>query len=83
MSATSIYPVLMSDDVASTAAFYRDTFGFIPTFESDWYVSLRRDAWELAILDRSHDTVPTTHRGSPASGSGTSSSLPPTTSSST
>lgn len=40
----------------------------VSTFESDWYVSLRREAWELAILDPSHDTVPKAHQGAAASG---------------
>ena len=68
MATTGIYPVLMSEDVAGTAAFYRETFGFEPTFTSDWYVSLRRDAWELAVVDAGHPTVPAGHRGSPAAG---------------
>jgi len=33
-------------------------FGFEPTFESDWYVSLRRGEWELAVLAPDHPTVP-------------------------
>lgn len=62
MSLTSLYPVLMTNDVATTAAFYRTHFGFDVTFEADWYVSLRRDRWELAILDASHPTIPGTGR---------------------
>lgn len=58
MSITSFYPVLMVDDVAASADFYRDVLGFRVTFETDWYVSLRCDGGELAILDRTHDTVP-------------------------
>ena len=68
MSPTSIYPVLMTSDVAATAAFYREHFGFEPTFEADWYVSLRREAWELAVLDSSHKTVPEPFRGASAGG---------------
>jgi hypothetical protein len=37
-------------------------FGFETTFESDWYVSLRRDSWELAILDATHTTIPEGHK---------------------
>lgn len=55
---TSAYPVLMTRDVASAAAFYRTYFDFEVTFEADWYVSLIRDRWELAVLDVSHPTVP-------------------------
>lgn len=68
MTLTSVYPVLMSADVIAAARFYREHLGFVPTFESDWYVSLRRDMWELAILDRTHETVPEAYRGRAASG---------------
>lgn len=58
MSITSFYPVLMVEDVAASAAFYRDVLGFRTTFESDWYVSLASEAGELAVLDRTHETIP-------------------------
>lgn len=58
MQITSFYPVLMVDDVAASARFYREALGFDVTFESDWYVSLRFDGGELAILDRTHETIP-------------------------
>jgi uncharacterized glyoxalase superfamily protein PhnB len=58
MSVTSFYPVLMSHDVAAAAHFYREVVGFEATFESDWYLSLRLNAFELAILDYGHATVP-------------------------
>lgn len=66
MSVTSCYPVLMSRDVASTADFYRDLLGFETTFECDWYVSLRLDAFELAILAHDHPTIPEGYRSPPA-----------------
>lgn len=66
MPLTSVYPVLMTHDVPAPAAFYRTHFGFELAFESDWYVSLTRDRWELAILDATHPTIPT--HGRPASG---------------
>ncbi|MGY1846239.1 VOC family protein [Blastococcus sp. SYSU DS1021] len=68
MSVTSVYPVLMSHDVEATAGFFRQHLGFEPTFESDWYVSLRRERWELAVLDPDHPTVPASHRGAAATG---------------
>ncbi|WP_328472276.1 VOC family protein [Actinoplanes sp. NBC_00393] len=68
MALTGSYPVLMTDDVAATAAFYRSHFGFEPTFEADWYVSLRRDQWELAVLDSKHETIPAAYRGPTANG---------------
>jgi catechol 2,3-dioxygenase-like lactoylglutathione lyase family enzyme len=66
MALTSAYPVLMTDDVPTTAAFYRTHFGFEVAFGADWYVSLIRDRWELAVLDASHPTIPV--RARPASG---------------
>lgn len=68
MTLTSSYPVLMSDDVAAAAAFYREVFGFVTTFETDWYVSLRHGTSELALLDPTHPTIPAGYRGSPARG---------------
>lgn len=68
MSATSIYPVLLTTHVETTAEFYREHFGFTVTFDSDWYISLRRDQWELAVLDAGHETVPDRSRGTSASG---------------
>jgi catechol 2,3-dioxygenase-like lactoylglutathione lyase family enzyme len=58
MTVTSFYPVLMSPDVGAAADFYRRTFRFETVFEADWYVSLRRGTFELALLDPSHPTVP-------------------------
>lgn len=66
MQPTSYYPVLMTDDVAGTAAFWRQHFGFVPLFESDWYVHLQLPTDErvnLAILDGSHPTIPAGHGG--------------------
>ncbi|SNT37586.1 VOC family protein [Rhodococcoides kyotonense] len=56
---TSFYPVVMTENVRATASFYIDVLQFETTFDSDWYVSLRRDPnVELAVLDSSHETVP-------------------------
>ena len=65
---SSSYPVLLASDVALAAAFYRTHFGYEITFEADWYVSLRRDQWELAVLDRDHETIPEAYRGVAAAG---------------
>ena len=64
---TSSYPVLMSSDVAATAMWFTKMFGFTPTFESDWYVSLRAEQWELAVLAVGHETIPDGH-SKPAGG---------------
>lgn len=66
MHLKSFYPVLLTGDVATAAAFYVTHFGFAPAFESDWYVSLRHadnPAYELAILRHDHETVPPQGRG--------------------
>jgi len=71
MRTTSYYPVLMTKDVAGTAAFYARHFGFAPVFTADWYVhlqSVQDPQVNLAILDASHDTIPAQGRGRTAAG---------------
>lgn len=66
MKCTQYYPVIMTGDVATTTAFYRDHFRFVPAFESDWYVHLQSSEDEkvnLAILQGDHETVPAQARG--------------------
>lgn len=62
MKIESIYPVLMAENVAELTAFYTHHFGFEPTFESDWYVSLARTdgntRFELGLLRFDHPTIP-------------------------
>ncbi|GAA3406997.1 VOC family protein [Paenibacillus hodogayensis] len=66
MIAKSFYPVILTEQVAASARFYIEHFRFEPVFEADWYVSLRladeQAAFELAILDKSHPTVPGAYR---------------------
>ncbi|KGF70285.1 glyoxalase [Hoeflea sp. BAL378] len=66
MKSTSYYPVIMTRDVAATAAFYERHFDFQPLFSSDWYVHLQSKEDErvnLAILDGRHETIPPQARG--------------------
>ena len=66
MKSTSYYPVLMTDDVAGTAAFYVEHFRFQPMFDSDWYVHLQSSESKrvnLAILQGDHETIPAEGRG--------------------
>jgi uncharacterized glyoxalase superfamily protein PhnB len=66
MKTTSYYPVLMSDDVAATAAFYVEHFHFQALFESDWYVHLQSTedkSVNLGIVQGDHETVPPQGRG--------------------
>ena len=66
MKCTQFYPVIMTDDIAATAAFYKDHFRFRAAFESDWYVHLQSaedEAVNLAVLDGGHETIPAEGRG--------------------
>lgn len=63
MRVTSLYPVLMTDDVAAATAFFTDLLGFSVVFETDWYVSLVSGGQEVAVVDRDHPTIPEGHRG--------------------
>lgn len=66
MKTTQYYPVIQTNDVAGTVAFYQSHFGFSPAFAADWYVHLQSDAdprVNLAILDATHDTIPAPARG--------------------
>ena len=66
MKCSSYYPVIMTDAVAETAAFYTRNFHFQPLFEAEWYVHLQSKEDEhvtLAILDGNHETIPQVARG--------------------
>lgn len=61
MQLSSFYPVLCTERVAETAAFYIEHFGFVRAFEADWYISLRHESapqYELAVVDLTHPSVP-------------------------
>ncbi|MFC4116771.1 VOC family protein [Nonomuraea zeae] len=65
MMLTSFYPVLCTSRLRAARDFYLTWLGFEVTFEADWYVSLRRPgppAYELALLDHRHPTLPEGHR---------------------
>lgn len=66
MKCTQFYPVIMTDKVAETAAFYQTHFRFVPSFESDWYVhlqSMEDEKVNIAILQGDHETIPKSARG--------------------
>jgi len=66
MKTTQYYPVLMADDVAATAEFYKQRLRFAPQFESDWYVHLQStedESVNLAIMKGDHETIPAAARG--------------------
>ncbi|MFC6334804.1 VOC family protein [Paenibacillus septentrionalis] len=62
MKPSSFYPVILTEQVAETAAFYVEHFGFEKVFEAEWYVSLKlihmEQSFELAVLDAAHTTIP-------------------------
>ncbi|HZG17310.1 MAG TPA: VOC family protein [Candidatus Bathyarchaeia archaeon] len=66
MRTMSFYPVILTNQVAATSAFYIEHFGFQKVFEADWYVSLKMSgsstAYELAVLDATHPTIPAAYR---------------------
>lgn len=65
MELTSTYPVICTDRIDETAAFYRDHLDYETTFVADWYVSLRRRQaphQELAVLDYHHESLPAPYR---------------------
>lgn len=62
---TSFYPVLCTERLRESAAFYTSLFGFGTAFENEWYVSLRRTEpphQELALVDAGHPSVPESFR---------------------
>lgn len=61
MKTNQYYPVILSDKVAETTAFYTQHFDFKVLFDSDWYVHLQSTtdaSVNLAILQFDHETVP-------------------------
>jgi catechol 2,3-dioxygenase-like lactoylglutathione lyase family enzyme len=65
MATTGFYPVICTARMAESRDFYTRLFGFVPTFEADWYVSLVRPGpvpFELALVDHTHPTVPAAYR---------------------
>ncbi|QYR21068.1 VOC family protein [Paenibacillus sp. sptzw28] len=66
MKVSSFYPVILTDQVAATATFYTEHFGFEKVFEADWYTSLKKSGtdipFELAVLDAAHPTIPNAYR---------------------
>lgn len=65
MKLKSFYPVIQTAKLEESRDFYVQHFGFEVVFQSDWYVSLKRPgdpAYELALLEPNHPTVPASHR---------------------
>ncbi|MEL6678374.1 MAG: VOC family protein [Pseudomonadota bacterium] len=66
MKCTQYYPVIQTDDVAATKAFYVDNFRFRLSFDADWYCHLQSSedpGVNIAILRGDHETIPAVGRG--------------------
>ena len=66
MILSSFYSVLLTDKVKILSEFYQKYFQMHVTFESDWYVSLRKEgkegSFQLALLKSDHSTIPESFR---------------------
>lgn len=66
MKCSQYYPVIQTDKVAVTTAFYLEHFDFKLAFESDWYCHLQSNSdprINLAVLNGEHETIPPAGRG--------------------
>ena len=66
MQTSQFYPLIQTDDVAGTAAFYMRNFGLKAMFESDWYFHLQnptKPSLNIAVLEANHETIPAPARG--------------------
>lgn len=66
MKCTQYYPVIQTEDVAATKAFFVEHFRFQVSFDADWYCHLqsREDPnVNIAILQGDHETIPEQGRG--------------------
>jgi uncharacterized glyoxalase superfamily protein PhnB len=59
----SSYTVIKTKKIEETSNFYEIFFGFSRSFSSDWYVSLKSENSELAVMDSEHDSIPVNFRG--------------------
>ena len=66
MKCTRYYPVIQTNDVAATKAFYVENFRFAVAFDADWYCHLESaedPQVNIAILQADHETIPEMARG--------------------
>jgi catechol 2,3-dioxygenase-like lactoylglutathione lyase family enzyme len=66
MRASQYYPVILTDDVVGTSAFWQEHFRFRPLFDSGWYVHLQSaedNRVNLGLVQGDHETVPVSGRG--------------------
>lgn len=61
MKINSFYPIILTNDVATSKDFYTTHFPFAVTFDAGWYVSLKAKQdfpFELALLEPEHVSIP-------------------------
>ncbi|MEL6505494.1 MAG: VOC family protein [Pseudomonadota bacterium] len=66
MKISQFYPLIQTNDVEATAAFYQHQFGFKALFESDWYYHLQSktdEAVNITVLQADHETIPLAAQG--------------------
>ena len=66
MKISQFYPLIQTNAVEETAAFYRQNFGFKALFESDWYYHLQSETdatVNITVLKADHETIPEEARG--------------------
>ena len=66
MKTSSYYPVILTDDVPGTSAFYQAHFRFRALFDSGWYIHLQSaddKRVNLGIVEGDHETLPAERRG--------------------
>ena len=61
------YPIICSEKFAETVAFYEDHFGYMPAFEIEGFVILKRQGKSdmfLAVMDAQNPEIPEGYRSS-------------------
>ncbi len=61
------YPILCTDKFEASVAFYEDHFSFVPAFEMDGFVIMKREDWDdmyLALIDSNHEVLPEAYKRS-------------------
>jgi catechol 2,3-dioxygenase-like lactoylglutathione lyase family enzyme len=65
---TMFSATVLADDVAATARFYVEHFGFETRLDIGWFVTLHHDdrPYEMCVIARDHDSVPDGFHVAPA-----------------
>jgi catechol 2,3-dioxygenase-like lactoylglutathione lyase family enzyme len=61
MTVTALYPVLITDRLAESRAFYAELLGLDAAFDAAWFsqlVAQRGEAGQIGLVARGHDSIP-------------------------